>query len=409
TPAANQTGMATITLTVSDGALTAQDTFVLTVNAAPPGNTAPTISDVVNQSISANTSTGALAITVGDAETAPGSLILTATSNNQTLVPDANIVLGGAGASRSVDVTPALNQTGVAMITLTVSDGSLTAQDTFTVTVTNPAVDSDGDGLTDAEEIALGTDPNNPDTDGDGFSDGEEVAAGSSPLDAASTPNTVGGGQQAVYPPPPPVPLLGDFDGVIINDVLRAAVPDSLRYGVFARFIARNSAFVTSPAQLGNAALINLGVIHAIDIFTTPGVHMTEGVQICLSGVGTLYFLDAASSPRLVMPVQAVVQNGYSCATLFSPGTLVMTQRSADAAEANSTDGTALANCSVTTNYAARLRAEPNLSADILTIVPFGTHLSASTRSAGWYQVSFDGSTGWIAAELLILEPTCLN
>jgi len=35
--------------------------------------------------------------------------------------------------------------------------------------------DSDGDGLTDAEELALGTDPNNPDTDGDGFSDGVEV------------------------------------------------------------------------------------------------------------------------------------------------------------------------------------------------------------------------------------------
>jgi len=35
--------------------------------------------------------------------------------------------------------------------------------------------DSDLDGLTDAEELALGTDPNNPDTDGDGFSDGVEV------------------------------------------------------------------------------------------------------------------------------------------------------------------------------------------------------------------------------------------
>ncbi len=36
-------------------------------------------------------------------------------------------------------------------------------------------VDSDGDGLTDAQELALGTDPLNPDTDGDGFSDGVEV------------------------------------------------------------------------------------------------------------------------------------------------------------------------------------------------------------------------------------------
>lgn len=37
------------------------------------------------------------------------------------------------------------------------------------------AGDSDRDGLTDDEELALGTDPNNPDTDGDGFSDGVEV------------------------------------------------------------------------------------------------------------------------------------------------------------------------------------------------------------------------------------------
>ncbi len=35
--------------------------------------------------------------------------------------------------------------------------------------------DSDNDGLTNAEETALGTDPNNPDSDNDGLLDGEEV------------------------------------------------------------------------------------------------------------------------------------------------------------------------------------------------------------------------------------------
>ncbi len=44
-------------------------------------------------------------------------------------------------------------------------------------------VDSDGDGLTDAREVELGTDPFNADTDGDGISDADEIAAGTDPLD----------------------------------------------------------------------------------------------------------------------------------------------------------------------------------------------------------------------------------
>jgi outer membrane protein OmpA-like peptidoglycan-associated protein len=41
---------------------------------------------------------------------------------------------------------------------------------------TPTVVDTDGDGLTDADEKAIyGTDPNNPDTDGDGLKDGDEV------------------------------------------------------------------------------------------------------------------------------------------------------------------------------------------------------------------------------------------
>lgn len=42
--------------------------------------------------------------------------------------------------------------------------------------------DSDGDGLTDAAERTLGTDPQVADSDGDGLSDGDEVEAGTSPL-----------------------------------------------------------------------------------------------------------------------------------------------------------------------------------------------------------------------------------
>jgi len=46
--------------------------------------------------------------------------------------------------------------------------------------------DTDGDGLTDGQEVALGTSPLLRDTDGDGISDGLEVQTGSNPLDASN-------------------------------------------------------------------------------------------------------------------------------------------------------------------------------------------------------------------------------
>lgn len=49
-------------------------------------------------------------------------------------------------------------------------------------------LDTDGDLLTDVEELTLGTDPSNPDTDGDGFLDGEEHEANSNPLSNNSLP-----------------------------------------------------------------------------------------------------------------------------------------------------------------------------------------------------------------------------
>ena len=53
------------------------------------------------------------------------------------------------------------------------------------------ALDSDGDGIADwREAMVYGTDPNNPDTDGDGIEDAEELALGTNP----SAPDTDGDG-----------------------------------------------------------------------------------------------------------------------------------------------------------------------------------------------------------------------
>ena len=105
---------------------------------ASPPNTPPTIGDVTDRSVAPGTSTGAIAFTVGDAETAASALTVTGASSNTTLVPAANVVIGGSGAARTVTVTPVAGQSGTTTITLTVSDGALTAADTFLLTVTIP-------------------------------------------------------------------------------------------------------------------------------------------------------------------------------------------------------------------------------------------------------------------------------
>ena len=135
TPTADMNGgPVTITLTVSDGTLSTQTTFEVTVNAV---NDAPTISVVPDQTIDEDATTGPLAITLGDIDSSVNALTVIATSSDQALIPDGNLVVSGTGANRTVTVTPLADQNGGPVtITLTVSDGALTTVRTFTVNVT---------------------------------------------------------------------------------------------------------------------------------------------------------------------------------------------------------------------------------------------------------------------------------
>ena len=182
TPAANANGTATVTVTVQDNggtaiggvATSAAQTFTLTVTAV---NDAPTLTSIANQTTMSGTATAALAFTVGDAETAPGSLGLSATSSNLAFVPNANIVFGGSGAARTVTVTPVAGQSGTVTITLTASDGSLTGSTSFNLSVDGMGIwaqtyfgsatvnvgneeDFDSDGVSNLLEFAFGTLPN---------------------------------------------------------------------------------------------------------------------------------------------------------------------------------------------------------------------------------------------------------
>jgi predicted outer membrane repeat protein len=150
-PAAGQSGTTTIIITVTDtDGAAASDNFILTVNAPP------TISGIADQTTNEDTATSATSFTIGDAETLAANLTLSAVSSNPNLIPSGNFQFGGAGANRTVIVTPALNQTGDATITITVKDGNdSTAAASFILTVLpvndNPTISAIGDQFMNAD------------------------------------------------------------------------------------------------------------------------------------------------------------------------------------------------------------------------------------------------------------------
>ncbi len=135
-------------------------------------NTPPTISAVNDVDTSEDTSTDLIPFTVDDAETPAGQLVVTATSSDQSLISDANILLGGAGSNRTIQVTPNADQNGSATITINVSDGKAVTSETFLVTVTpmndDPvAVDDSANKNKKQADVTIDVLANDYDVDGD--------------------------------------------------------------------------------------------------------------------------------------------------------------------------------------------------------------------------------------------------
>lgn len=118
----NAIGTAQISLEVTDAAGSASTaTFNATVT---DGRTPPSISTIPDLVIDEDTSTGPLTFVVGDVETPPSELVVSATSSDVRLVPAAGVVLEGEGADRTLTLIPGKDAFGTCTVTLTVRDGS---------------------------------------------------------------------------------------------------------------------------------------------------------------------------------------------------------------------------------------------------------------------------------------------
>lgn len=128
-------GTTSITISVSDGFLITEKSFTVTVPAPPaPANTAPTLAAIPNLVTSTQGSLSTT-LTIGDKESDASKLTVTVSSSNTALIPTTAIKLTGTGASRTLALTSTPNISGISTLTVTVSDGKLSTQKSFTVTV----------------------------------------------------------------------------------------------------------------------------------------------------------------------------------------------------------------------------------------------------------------------------------
>jgi len=94
----------------------------------------PMISGLANKYLKPGQSTGAMAFHVQDDKTPAASLVVEARSDNQALVPNDNITLGGSGSTRTVQAQTEPGVTGTATIFITVTDtDGETNQDSFQI------------------------------------------------------------------------------------------------------------------------------------------------------------------------------------------------------------------------------------------------------------------------------------
>lgn len=144
-------------------------------------------------------------------------------------------------------------------------------------------------------------------------------------LEATETPT-------AFVPTPPATPRC-DLRNFEEDDIVRASIRQE--FDLFCRSLVENGVFIeflggqlTHMENVGIEALRELGMIHAVDIFSPSGqTYFTGGYVICLRGQGTLIWLDANNSPRraeIIGSYPVPEYPGFTCVTLFTPGTLIL-------------------------------------------------------------------------------------
>jgi hypothetical protein len=133
-PVSNATGTTRITITANDGANTVSQSFDFTVTEPP--NEPPVFGTIPDQTTQANENV-TIELDITDPDTAVADLILTGTSSNTRLV--SGFTFDQTGAKPKATINLVKDQTGIALVTITVDDGKTKVSQSFALQVTEAA------------------------------------------------------------------------------------------------------------------------------------------------------------------------------------------------------------------------------------------------------------------------------
>ena len=149
------------------------------------------------------------------------------------------------------------------------------------------------------------------------------------------------------------------------------------------------------------------GLLDAVDISGA----MDSGVQVCFRESGSLILWDDQADLPSLTELTSYSVSGMTCGWIDQPGTVLLVAAAsppedAPLVSATSTRRVPLSSCQVIPTSNVNFRASP-AGASLNEIIPFGTNLVASQKSSGWYNVNYNGRSGWVSGDFVRTQGSC--
>jgi PKD repeat protein/serine/threonine protein phosphatase PrpC len=136
-------------------------------------------------------------------------------------------------------------------------------------------------------------------------------------------------------PAPPPATRCTDTNFENPGMIRSHFTNDIDRANLFCRLIAAGGSYmywfgspITNAGNVGAQNVLDLGLVAAVDVFSMADVTGFVGdVDICLKGSGYMIYMNVSGAPRVPQLWSAWTTDafpGYTCTTLYAPGTVIL-------------------------------------------------------------------------------------